>query len=206
MIVKLKFLKVQLIVLFLTFAFLSCQDSDIPSSSVDEIDQDMELATQLADDYIKSMLELQYTNSSSSRQPDNIDKIDKSITVLKYKNGQLVYNTNTDTIRGYQSVGETTITAWAEPGEYIFWFAGGGVTSLDSIDFDNESLEFLDELPMEIRNYHSWVLQIPEDFDTERDYLKYDIVYQTKESAGVSIRLDPKIAMVPGRGRGRGRN
>ena len=203
MIVKLKFWKVQLIVVFLTFVFLSCKDSEVPSASVDEIDQDMEVATQLADDYIKSMMDLQYTNSSSSRKPDDIDKIGKSITVLKYKNGELVYNTNTDTIRGYQSVGETTITATAEPGEYIFWFAGGGVTSLDSIDFDNESLEFLEELPMEIRHYQSWVVQIPEDADIERDFLKYDIVYQTKESAGVSIRLDPKIAMVPARRRGR---
>tara|TARA_B100001245_G_C22794815_1_gene383275 strand:- start:225 stop:848 length:624 start_codon:yes stop_codon:yes gene_type:complete len=187
--------KFQLLVLSVFALFLSCRENEVPGANIEELDNDMEVAKNMVDLYLTSRVQ-EGSERSGRSAGDKIDKIDKSITVLKFKDGKLMYKTNTDTITGYLEVVETTVTAYVKPGELIFWFAGGGVTSLDSIDFDAQSVDFLDELPYELRDYDLWVVQVPEEYDTEHSMLKYDIVYKTKESAEFSIRLDPKVQVV----------
>tara|TARA_Y100000310_G_scaffold266459_1_gene277958 strand:- start:1107 stop:1730 length:624 start_codon:yes stop_codon:yes gene_type:complete len=177
------------IILFIT---LSCSDNDVPTV-VDEIDEDMETAAGLADLYIAD--NFNFTATAGRKGVDEIDNIDKSITVLKLKRGQLMYKTNTDTLKGYYPVTETTVTASVEPGELIFWFAGAGISTLDSIDFDSHAVEFLDELPTRLQEYSMWVVKVPENYDPEHNVLKYDIVYEIRGQAGVKIRLDPKIVV-----------
>lgn len=184
--------KFQILALILSTAFLACKDNNLPEGLVDEVDQDMATATDLVDIYLSSNLDVA---NGARNNSDLIDKIKSSITVLKFKDGDLVYNTNTDTIQGYHKIFETTVTATVSPGEMIFWFAGAGITSLDSIEFDSYSIEFLDELPSEIKGYKMWVVQVPEDYDPDHNILKYDIIYESKEEAGVKVRLDPKIVI-----------
>ncbi|WP_258099771.1 hypothetical protein [Marinoscillum pacificum] len=186
--------KVPIIVLILFSCLLSCKDNDFPMV-IEEVDHDMESATELVDSYLSTTYGSSNTNG---RAEDAIDKIKKSITVIKFHKGELVYNTNTDSINGYQKIEETTITASVMPGEMIFWFSGAGINSLDSIDFDDQSLEFLDDLPSEIKDYKMWVVQVPDDYDSDHNMLKYDIVYESKDYAGVKVRLDPKIQIKNG--------
>ncbi len=162
---------------FFAFAFLlltlSCQED--PLDDEVNVDEDMLAATKLADEYL---------SSSSGRNGS-----EKAITVLKFKDGKLLYATNTDDNKGYQEVTEETITATVEPGEYVFWYSGGGVTDLDDIDFEDPT-----QLPDEINPDKMWVIAVPEDIDDDDEvYLKYDIVYQHKGNNGAPIRLDPKI-------------
>ena len=182
-----------LLLVFFVFFTLACQEDNLR----EEIDPEMEQATAMADHYLFSLVTNQ-ADSKTRRGRDAIDDIDRSITVLKFHKDRLVYKTNTDDKSGYDYVGETTVTAYVNPGEYIFWFAGGGISMLDSIDFDNESVEFLDELPEYLLDYEMWVVKVPEDYDPEHNVLKYDIVYETRENAGIKIRLDPKIQIKSG--------
>ena len=162
---------------------ISCQEDQLAE---DQVDQDMDLAVSMADEYL---------NSKKGRSGNS----EKSITVLKWKDGVLLYDTNTDEINGYRVVKETTITAYAEPGEFIFWYSGGGVSDLEEIDFDEMSEQYLRDMPEEINADHMWVTQVPEDIDEDVEYLKYDVVYRYKEKGMESeiIRLDPKIRVTP---------
>ncbi len=161
------------------FVFISCQEDPI-QQEIDPLDEDMILATELAEEYLNSL-----TGRSNS---------DKSITVLKYKDGKLLYYTNTDGGGGYKEVTEETVTATVHPGEYVFWFSGGGVTDLDGIDFEDAS-----QIPDEINPDMMWVIEVPDEYEIEDDgeedsyYFKYDIVYQYKGNEGTPIRLDPKL-------------
>lgn len=181
--------------LLILFVFIqSCMETEVPSV-VDETDVDMETASGLVDLYMNEAFR---SSSTSGRVSDAIDSIDRAITVLKFREGELVYNTNTDTIEGYHPVIETTVTATVKPGSLIFWFAGAGIITLDSIDFDDQAIEFLDDLPSEIRGFNMWVVQVPDNFDPEHNVLKYDIVYESEEQAGVKVRLDPKVKIKGG--------
>lgn len=180
-------------VLFIVFTILSCSDNNMTDQLIDETDKDMELATELVSNYLATRADSYGTTKGRRVKTDDIDAIDVSITVLKFHRGNLVYKTNTDDISGYDLVGETTVTAHVEPGELIFWFAGAGLKSLDSIDFAQEDVSFLGDLPDYLHDFDMWVIQVPEDYDTDHEHLKYDIVYESKENAGIKIRLDPKI-------------
>ncbi len=181
--------KFGLYLLLLVFFTLACQEEDIPN----EIDEDMAIATASVDDYLQQMVGYNDTGSTSRVLKDSIDDINHSITVLKFNRGKLVYNTNTDDLSGYNEVGEMTVTAYVNPGEYIFWFAGDGIYLLDDIDFDYRAVKFLGDLPEYLLKYKMWVVKVPNDYDPNHDVLKYDIVYETRENAGVKVRLDPKI-------------
>jgi len=185
----------KLILLFsILFVAIACQDEKL-EENIEPVDQDMIDAIELADRYL---------NSSNGRTFGNARR---SITVLQYVDGVLYFNTNTDDVPGYQVVEETSITAYAEPGEFVFWYSGGGVTNLGEIDFDATAEDFLENLPDEVDDGHMWVIRIPEESDDDDDddededddsdeiiQLKYDIVYETATSVG-SIRLDPIIKL-----------
>lgn len=164
---------------FLSLLILACQDDTFIDDQTETMDEDMIAATILADDYLMA---------TTGRNSD-----ERSITVLQYRNGELYFNTNTDDIKGYQLLTETSVTAYVKPGEYIFWFSGGGVTDLDSIDFDATSEMYLDDLAEEINADKMWVVKMPEIYDPSFQMLKYDIVYESREEEGEYIRLDPKI-------------
>lgn len=171
--------------LILLFVAIACQDDQF-EKEIDLEDEDMIAAIEMAEDYLNS------TNARSN------GKVEKSITVLKYKDGVLYYNTNTDDIPEYQVIEETSITAYAEPGEYVFWYSGGGVTDLGEIDFDETAEEFLENLPNEVKDGHMWAIQVPERAEGQDEnviHLKYDIVYETNNSSG-PIRLDPKVEII----------
>ena len=167
-----------LLPIFAIALFISCQEEHV-SEEIDLLDVDMIAATKLADEYM---------NASRARYNS-----ERSITVVRFENGKLIFGTNTDDYKGYQEVSEESITATVEPGEYIFWYSGGGLSELDQIEFDEDSQLRLVESPEEINDDKMWVISIPEDFDEEDGMLKYDIVYQYKGNDGPPIRLDPKI-------------
>lgn len=171
--------KFSLILAFLLIFTISCEEDIQPQN---EEDPYMEEAIQLADDYIES--------TGQARRSVRI-----AITVLQYYEGKLYYATNTDNIRGYREVGEQTITAYVEPGEYMFWFTGAGVTELDGIEFDVVATYKLHNAPEEVNPAKLWLIQVPEDIETnDEDELKYDIIYQYKGNEGNDpIRLDPKL-------------
>lgn len=166
------------------FLLIACQEDSIVEDPIDVVDEDMLAATDLADEYLTSL-------------GGRAAQAERSITVLKYRDNTLLFDTNRDTIKGYQEVTETTVTAHASPGEYIFWFAGGGVADLEEIDLEPlaDSLfgDFLDEINAD----HMWVVQVPTDVDSTTTEIKYDIVYQFKDRNEYSdyIRLDPKIKL-----------
>ena len=168
--------------LIISLILLSCQDTDIESKSL--VDTDMEQAIVLADDYL----------ATSRTEATDLD-----VTVIKYSS-DLTYKTNTIT-NGYDVIEETTVTAVSKPGGYIFWFAGGGVKYLHSIEMDEASAAALgNDLPFEVIPGDLWALWIPLDIledvkEDEEFHLKYDIVYTNKE--GDIIRLDPKIQIPP---------
>ena len=169
----------QLLLLFaLLIISIACQEESLVQK--EEIDEDMLLATQLADEYLNK------TNARTESE--------SSITVLKYENGKLLYNTNTDTIEDYQEITEETVTAFVTNGEHVFWYSGGGVSDLDGIEFDPSSQEQLSSMPEECNPDQMWVISIPEDRKVNTEgYLKYDIIYQFEGHDGNPIRLDPKI-------------
>ncbi|GAB4233619.1 MAG: hypothetical protein Tsb0034_06920 [Ekhidna sp.] len=177
--------RIALLVVFFSVIVFACQEEEMTAEI--PFDEDMELALELADDYL-------------TKKGGRASKSEKSITVLKFKDGVLLYDTNRDTVKHYQEVTEMTVTAHAKPGEYVFWFAGGGVSDLQEIDFDDVSDEILKELLEEINADHMWVVQVPEDLDHSIEYFKYDIVYQykAKNTKSPYIRLDPKIRVVQG--------
>ncbi len=172
-------LKLKTLALIFSLLFIACQE-DTFNENVDSIDEDMINATSLANEYLKS-------------EKGRFEDSDKAITVLKYKNGKLMFDTNTDDHKGYQEVEETSVTANVEPGNYIFWFAGGGLSEVDDIDFDGEAEEILGDLPVDFIPQKMWIIRVPTELDSPQ-MLKYDIVYVPRES-GIQIRLDPKIAV-----------
>ena len=171
-----RILRVRQLALVSIFLFVACQDEVINKSQVDE---DMIAAVSLAEDYLQTV---------KGRFEDS----DKAITVLKYKDGKLLFDTNTDDFKGYQEVVETSVTAIVDPGDYIFWFAGGGLSEVDSIDFDEASEAYLDDLPEDFVPHKMWVIRVP--LSCEQQMLKYDIVYVAREN-GIRVRLDPKITV-----------
>lgn len=173
---------IQLVQLTLIISFfvliVSCQEENDVVEIVQE-DQDVLAAIKLADEYL---------SKEKARFGDQ-----KSIVVLKYKDDQLLYATTRDNYKSYQVLEEQSVTALAKPGEYVFWYSGGGVTDLEGIEFDATSQAFLDNLPDEINADKMWVIRVPETYDTSNEYLKYDIVYDFEGNTGAPIRLDPKL-------------
>ncbi|WP_420317492.1 hypothetical protein [Ekhidna sp.] len=162
----------------LLLGITGCQDEFKIEERITEKDPDMIIAIQLADEYLNSIY-------------GRADDTEKSITVLRYHKDELYFNTNTDTIRGYQILNEMSITAIVEPGEFIFWYSGGGLSDLDGIEFDPTSQNDLDEFPEEINEDKMWKIQVPDDGDLSM--YKYDILYDYTGNDGAPVRLDPKI-------------
>ncbi len=169
----------QLAFVFILF-LLACQEDELIENQ--PIDEDLIAATQLADEYFNIK--------------GRTESTERAITILKYKDGNIYFNTNTDDVDGYQIVTETTVTAYVEPGEFIFWYRGGGLDDLEDVDFDEDAEAYLDQLPEEFKDDQMFVLQVPKTYDPDNDELKYDIVYESKENEGVVVRLDPKIGVI----------
>lgn len=165
-------------ILVLPLIIFSCQEDELIDST-DQLDQDMAAASDMAANYL---------GSKGGRAED----AERSITVLRFVKGKLFFDTNTDDYEGYQEIEETSVTAYAEPGEYVFWYSGDGVTDLEEIDFDETAEDFLESLPDEIDPDRMWVMQVPLNSQKSVEFLKYDIVYET-ENSQFPIRLDPKI-------------
>lgn len=165
-----------LFLVLLAFVVISCQEDVFKTP--DSIDEDMITATSLAEEYL--------TNTRG-----RFEDSERSITVLKYQDGKLLFSTNTDDVRGYQEVVETSITAIVEPGEFIFWFSGGGLKEVEAIEFDGASQEILEDLPNDFVPEKMWVVQVPDSVQAGEVSLKYDIVYEPR--GGIQVRLDPKI-------------
>ncbi len=157
----------------------ACQEDSFNKEDETLIDEDMDVAILLADEH---------QISENGRK----DSKGMAITVFRYFKGVVYFDTNTDDYRGYQVLEETSVTAIVQPGEYIYWYSGGGITDLEDIEFDSESESYLEELPEEFKPNRMWVLEVPESYDLAQDYLKYDIVYESRDNEGY-IRLDPKI-------------
>ena len=71
-----KTFKVRQLALIFSLLFIACQEDSIIES--DELDQDMLAASELADEYLKS-------------EKGRFEDSDKSITVLKYSDGKLIF-------------------------------------------------------------------------------------------------------------------
>lgn len=163
------------------FFFGACQE--LPENGEIELeDEDMIAATELANEYL-----------GTTRGNFNGDL---SVTVIKLEDGILKFGTDSDAINDYQEITEETITATVVPGEYVFWFCGGGLSDLGGIEFDESSMLQLVDAPSEIYDGKMWVLTIPEDIP-EDGILKYDIVYQYPGNPGPPIILDPKLKLQP---------
>lgn len=176
---SLKFRQLAFIFVLVLFA---CQEDSLVED-FERIDEDMIAATFLADGYFNDIR----ANTSTS---------DRAITVLRYENGQILFNTNTDNVAEYQVVEETTITAYVEPGEFVFWYRGNGINDLEGVDFDPQAQSYLGQNPDEYQPDLMWVLKVPDNYDPNHDELKYDIVYESEDNQGVIIRLDPKIGVI----------
>lgn len=179
-----KTLRIKQLALISVFFLIACQEDSLVEE-IDPVDEDMIAATLLADDYY---------NESGGR----IEKGEPSITVLKYQDGNIYFNTNTDDVDEYQLVTETTVTAYVEPGEFIFWYRGEGLDDLEAVDFDEDAKAYLEQLPDEYQHDLMWVLKMPDSYDPDHKELKYDIVYESTENPGEIIRLDPKIGSLGG--------
>jgi hypothetical protein len=169
--------------IFTALVFTSCIEEGGSPIIDDTDDPYMAKAEDFVDDYM--------TTQPSARG----GKHRTSVTVLQYQDGELYYATNTDDIKGYHPVEEQTITAYVEPGEYMFWVTGKDVTYLDGIEFDVVAQNQMGpNHPADIANSKVWLVQIPEDIETTEDgHLKYDIIYEYKGNEGNPIRLDPKL-------------
>lgn len=165
----------------LPLLLLACQD-DIPGEQ-ELTDEDMEAAILLADEHFQS----------ESGRSYNANKI---VTVIKFKDNQLFYKTSKSGVESYELLEETSVTAFAKPGDFIYWYSGGGVTDLEEIDFDDDDEDYLDDLPEEINMDRMFVLRVPLNYNTNHAFLKYDIVYESKNNRGMYIRLDPKIGVI----------
>lgn len=177
-------LRIKHLALIFSLFLIACQeDSLIEDPTL--IDEDLAAATLLADEYFNEFKGR--TNGS-----------ERAITILKYKDGQIYFNTNTDDVDGYQVVTETTVTAYVEPGEFVFWYRGGGLDDLEEVDFDEDAEAYLDQLPDEYKEDQMFVLQMPHESDSSTIELKYDIVYESKDEPGVVVRLDPKVVVAGG--------
>lgn len=172
-----KAIKVCSYIVLIATLLIACQEYN--DNKVDLIDTDMDIAILLADEH---------QISENGRK----DSKGRAITVFKYLKGVVYFDTNTDDYRGYQELKETSVTAIVQPGEYIYWYSGGGITDLEDIEFDSDSESYLDELPEEFKPDRMWVLKVPENYDLTHEHLKYDIIYESKDKEGY-IRLDPKI-------------
>lgn len=158
------------------FIFISCQEHS-SSDDVTILDEDMIAATDLANDHLNSI--------------DGRRNISGSVTVFRYIDGELKFATDTDNFATYQSVDEETVTASVEPGGYIFWYAGRGVTNLRGIEFDSDSRDKLNGDAREVLRNRLWYVKVPDNLtDLE---LKYDILYRCIKDRNNTIRLDPKI-------------
>ena len=171
-----------------TFSMACQEDAGVETQTeiledLNSIDQDMLDAAKLANAHLDNI----GARTNSTHQ---------SITVLRYINNQLKYNTNTDDIGTYQSIDEQTVTVYAEPGEFVFWYSGTGVDDLEGIEFDEVSQDQLNEAPEEVNANLMWVTQVPSDA-VPGTVLKYDILYSYEEGSYVSpvIRLDPKVVI-----------
>lgn len=129
------------LVLFCLFSLIACEESgldlqefDTDNEFLNADDPEMEEALLMAEEYL-SKVEL---SDNQARKKKKKEKDSFALTVLRFKNNQLQYKTNRR--RGkYKTIGETTVTADVELGEYIFWSAGGQLSDLDGIEFDPES-------------------------------------------------------------------
>lgn len=162
-----------------SLVFFACQKDDVIEEDPN-LDEDMITAINLVDDYL---------NQTQGRTESE----EVSVTVFKYYDGKLWYQTYLDGVLEYKEVNEQTITAVASPGEYIFWYGGTGLQDLDGIDFDEPSEASLNGDPDEIYQDRLWAVQVPLNIDENTEYLKYDIVYQFDGNSGPVIRLDPKV-------------
>lgn len=171
-------LRIKQLALIFSLMLIACQEDNIVENP-QPVDEDLEAASEIVNEYFNEV-----GGRSSGTQ--------FAITILQYNDGQIYFNTNTDDIEGYQIVNETTVTANVKPGDFVFWYRGNGLLDVGDIDFDDQSESYLAQKPSEYLDL-LWVLQVPFDFDTEHDELKYDIVYESKDNEGVVIRLDPKI-------------
>ncbi len=178
----------QLVVLAILLVFtFSCQEEGI----IEDIDADKSYA-EAAEDLVNGFFDdMAADGTEASRLEAARGRSNMAITILRYKDGKLMYASNSDNIGGYNEVNEETVTAYIQPGGYVFWYAAGGLDFLDGIEFDAASQSQLREDP---RNYISkrfWLIRIPDDI-SEGELLKYDILYKLRGRSGI-IRLDPKI-------------
>jgi hypothetical protein len=181
MILRQKLIHAFLIVFVIFFVF-SCQESAVEEEQT--LDLDMESATELANEYM---------GSSNGRQGAKI-----SVTVFKYKKDKMLYATNTDNITGYRELNEETITANTESGQWVFWFAGSGISELNGIEFDETAVEAYGTNAFQIgRKGKLWALYVSSNVEYNDDTeLKYDIVYTPRGYDGDPIRLDPKLKVI----------
>ena len=166
-----------------SFILFACQKDDLMTQGTHEVDDDLNTAIALVDEYL-------------STTKGRLDSDRVSITVLRYEGKKLFYQTYVNGEMKYKEVTEETVTAEASPGEYVFWYGGMGLEDLDEIDFDDISEDYLEKDADEIYQDRLWSILIPQDIDKKTDYLKYDIVYQFNGNSGPVIRLDPKIRIV----------
>lgn len=167
----------------LPLLLFACQD-DVTLSEEDTTDPDMEAAIHLADEHFQS---------ASGRMSGS----KKIVIVVKYRNGEIFYKSTSAGVYYYVPMEETSITAIAKPGDYIYWYRGGGLKDLEEIDIDDQDeVYLLDEEPEEINYDLMWALRIPLSYDISHEHLKYDVVYESRLNSGVYIRLDPKIKVV----------
>ncbi len=172
-----KSIKVRSLIVLLATYLLSCQEHK--ETTGDLIDYDMDIAILLANEH---------QISENGRE----DSDGRAITVFRYSEGIVYFDTNTDDHEGYQALKETSVTAIVHPGEYIYWYSGGGITDLEDVEFDSDSESYLEDLPEEFKPDRMWVIKIPKNYDLTHEHLKYDIVYESEDNEGY-IRLDPKI-------------
>lgn len=155
-----------------------CNETSL--KEIESPDEDMLVATEMAESYL---------NSTGARGGYQL-----AITILKYKDGKLYFHTNTNGYPGFQEITEESITAEVGPGEFVFWFAGSGLASLNGIEFDQQSQSQLYELPEETNADRMWMINVPITSDmADGTLLKYDILYKIKGGDGSLIRLDPKV-------------
>lgn len=169
----------QFVAIFIFFLVLIACQEEVMIEEIVQPDEDIATATALANEFLRD---------AGARSDAK-----KSIVVLKYKKGKLLYATTRDNYKSYQELEEHSVTALAGPGDYVFWYSGGGITDLEGVEFDSQSQVFLDNLPDEINADKMWVIQVPSSYDTSHEFLKYDIVYDYKGNKGAPVRLDPKL-------------
>lgn len=180
-------LRLTLLLVVILLVGYACQDTILSEDEL--VDEDMIAATEMVDDLSAAVIENEGWSENERRSWTRT-----SITVLRYQDGILLYNTNKDDVSGYQPVTEETVTAMIEPGEIVFWYKGGGLAELNDIEFDELSEVQLNNLPYCILEDRLWYVRIPENVSS--DELKYDILYTSSGSNDV-VRLDPKIEIVP---------